>query len=96
MKKDDLRVENYDAEKVAAKKRSIKRRVAVAGGVVALTLGLFGLMDYAEWRRGEAGEVIDIRTIEELSIQEIEELRMTMGGSGSWFASVLERVRVWR
>ena len=40
---DDLRVENYDENEVGAKKRSISKRVAVAGGAVALTLGLFSL-----------------------------------------------------
>ena len=41
---DDLRVENYDAKEVEAKKQSISRRVAVASSAVAFTLGLFSLV----------------------------------------------------
>ena len=41
---DDLRVENYDAKEVDAKKQSISRRVAVASSAVAFTLGLFSLV----------------------------------------------------
>ena len=37
----DLKVECYDAKEVAAKKRSIKKRLAIAGGVIAISAGLF-------------------------------------------------------
>ena len=40
---DDLRVESYEMQEVAAKKQSISKRVAVAGCTLALTLGIFGL-----------------------------------------------------
>ena len=39
----DLRAESYDANEVESKKRSIAKRAAVAGGTIALTLGLFSL-----------------------------------------------------
>jgi len=44
----DLRVESYDAEEVETKKRSILKRMSVAGGAVVLTLGLFSLTSYAD------------------------------------------------
>jgi len=37
----DLKVECYDAKEVAAKKQSIKKRMAIAGGVIVISAGLF-------------------------------------------------------
>ena len=78
---DDLRVENYDAKEVAAKKRSILKRVVVAGGAIVLTLGLFSLASCVG--REE-------RVEEQIYQVEERELPPMPGGSGSWFVSILE------
>jgi len=82
---DDLRVETYGANEVAAKKQSISRRVALVGGAVVLTLGLFSL----------TGCVNDEEYVEEQTYQveeqDLQDLRIPLGGSGSWYISVLER-----
>jgi len=75
---DDLRVESYEAKEVAAKKRSISKRVAVAGGVIALTLGLFGLT-------GCVDGCVDVR-----GRNDPPDFPYVVGGSGSWFVSILE------
>jgi len=75
---DDLRAESYNAKEVAAKKRSIKRRVAVAGGVVALTLGLFSLTSCVD--RDDRGN--DRPT----------DRPTPAGGGGAWFNSDLEHL----
>jgi len=73
---DDLRVENYDAAEITTKKREVLGRMAVVGGAIVLTLGLFGLNSCIDRdRTEERGRPVDV-----------------MGGSGSWFVSVLERV----
>jgi len=80
---DDLRVESYDAKDVAAKKRSVLRRAAVAGGAATLLLGLFGLV----LLQGS----VDKEHVEEQTPQvEQRELPPMPGGSGSWFVSILE------
>ena len=79
---DDLRVENYGAEEVSAKKRSISKRVAVAGGAVVLTLALFSLTGCVEDEERIEGEPYWVE----------ERMPPPPGGSGSWFISILERV----
>ena len=37
----DLKVECYDAKEVEAKKQSIKKRMAIAGGAIVVSAGLF-------------------------------------------------------
>ena len=81
---DDLHVENYDEKEVTSKKRSVSKRVAVAGSAVVLTLGLFGLV----LLRGSA----DREYAEEQTphVEERRELPPMPGGSGSLFVSILE------
>lgn len=81
---DDLRVESYDAEKVVAQKQSILKRATMAGGAVVLTLGLFSLSGCVDDR--ERGEE-QTTHIEERE----EQFPYVVGGSGSWFISILER-----
>ena len=106
---DDLRVESYDASEAAAKKRSISKRVAVVGGAVVLTLGLFGLVgcvDDEERVEEQAYQVEEQTSQTEGRASWLERLRERLrteppeppepppvvGGSGSWFVSVLESV----
>jgi len=85
---DDLRVEKYDAEKVEDKKKLIKKRVALAGGVIVVTLGLFSLTGCDDVRR--IIEEQPERLVEMMSTPSpTPPPPMPAGGSGSWFASVL-------
>jgi len=81
---DDLHVESYDEKEIAAKKRSVSKRIAAAGGVVVLTLGVFGLV----LLQGSAdSEYAEEQTPQ---VEERRELPPMPGGSGSWFVSILE------
>jgi len=79
---DDLRVESYNPNDVEEKKKLIKKRVALAGGVIVLTLGLFSLTGCDDSRR---------LTEQPTQVTEEEQIFWRLGGSGSWFTSVLER-----
>jgi len=71
---EDLRVEKYDTNEVEDKKKLIKKRVALVGGVIVVTLGLFSLTGCEDTRR---------RLTDSLPIFDVS------GGSGSWFVSIL-------
>jgi len=109
---DDLRVESYGDEEVAAKQRSISKRVVAAGSAVVLTLGLFGLVgcvDVRERAGNQTSQVEKHTPQDEEHVQQDEkhtpqdeehtshdeeqqEPPQVVGGSGSWFVSVLERI----
>ena len=73
-----LRVESYDESEIVAIKQSLKGRIAVMSGVIVLTLGLFGLVSCVD-----EGERVE---------QQPPQPPYTLGGSGSWFISTLERL----
>ena len=76
-------MESYDEKEVEAKKRSILKRAAVAGGAAVLLSGLLGLV----LLQGS----VDKEHVEEQTPQvEQRELPPMPGGSGSWFVSILE------
>ena len=104
----DLRVESYGSKEVADKKQSISKRVAAVGGAALLTLGLFGLVgcvDDEERVEEERASQVRERTaqdeegpslrerIRERLRPEPPEPPPVVGGSGSWFVSVLESVQ---
>ncbi|MCL2062460.1 MAG: hypothetical protein FWH03_07565 [Firmicutes bacterium] len=94
---DELKVESYDAEKAAAKKRSVSKRVKL-GGAIMVALGLFGLTgcDSCEVKEelpaGGAGSWYE-STIEEdeNTVEENEEETegLILGGAGAWYESIL-------
>ena len=88
----DLRVEIYNPEEVANKKRLISKRAA--GGAIVLTLGLFSLTgcDYVRELVNEQTSQVEDRVITPPPPRDWDELPPMPGGSGSWFVSVLERV----
>jgi len=90
---DDLRVESYDEKEVAAKKRSTLKRVALAGGAIVLILGMFGILWGRDDNRSAEGETYQQLEDETPRDEERapEHIYFTLGGSGSWFTSVLER-----
>jgi len=73
---EDLRVETYDTNDVEDKKKLIKKRVILASGAILVTLGLFGLTGCDDTRR----------LIDNLDPRPTP---MVVGGSGSWFLSIL-------
>jgi len=76
----DLRVESYDAKEVADKKRSISKRAVVAGCAIVLALGVFSLVGCDSDEEYDENRGRD------------EERYFVLGGSGSWFVSIVERV----
>ena len=100
----DLRVESYSSNEVAAKKQSISKRVVAVGSAIVLTLGLFslaGCVDDEERVEEQTSQVEEQTSQAEERTPLIERLiprppppppPPTPGGSGSWFVSVLERV----
>jgi len=101
----DLHVESYDAEEVAAKKQAISKRVAIAGSATAVTLGLF-LLSGCSHKEHIIRQLLQIEEratqIDEETTPDDEEITlddeiifpfgdvMVVGGSGSWFISILE------
>ena len=83
----DLRVEKYDLKEVTAKKQSLSKHVAMVGGTAILALGLFGLVGCIE-----DGEHVGKQNNLLLEQQRFppDDIYI-MGGSGSWFVSILER-----
>jgi len=88
----DLRVEVYGANEVAAKKQSMSKRVAMVSGAVVLTLGLFGLVGCVEEQSPSDEEPYPIVDEQVPPDEEFYDFPLILGGSGSWFVSVLERV----
>jgi len=99
----DLCVESYDAKEVADKKQSMSKRMTVAGSAIVLTLGLFSLVgcddNYIERGEEKTSQVEE----QDYLVEPYEILPtptptpfapapLTLGGSGSWFVSVLEIV----
>jgi hypothetical protein len=84
---DELKIEAYSPHELKSKKRRIVTRVAVAGVIVAVGMGVAGL-------------VINFYNSDSLGTKEpttqtqpVDDFRGTvLGGSGSWFLSRLERV----
>jgi len=78
---DDLRVESYAEEDVIAKKRAASKRAIVAGGAIVLALGMFSLVGCVNDEECDGGQAC-----------RCDEHLFVVGGSGSWFVSVLERI----
>ena len=79
---EDLRVEKYGEKEVVTKKHSISKRVAAVGGVVILTLGLFGLVGCDDEDRANNNKTPVEQT----------EPPPNPGGAGAWYTSFLERL----
>ena len=77
----NLRVESYETKEVADKKQKISKRVAATGAVVVL--GLFGLTSLA------GCDTIDREQVQ--TTPSPSPFPHILGGSGSWFVSILER-----
>ena len=85
---DDLRVESYDSKEVAAKKKSIAKRAAMAGKTTVLALGLFGLMALPS-----GCEDIVFQPDQEIEdYEDYEDWYPTPGGAGSWYVSIIENL----
>jgi hypothetical protein len=83
----ELEVEAYSPHELKSKKRSIVTRVAVAGVIVAIGMGVTGLVVnfYYPDLLGTKEPTTQTRPVDDFRGN-------VLGGSGSWFLSRLERV----
>ena len=101
---DELEVENYSPHELKSKKRAITTRVAVAGVVVWVSIGVAGLIiSYHYSNESESGSDKNVGQINvELTVEErnidfppigarYTDFPNVLGGSGSWFLSRMER-----
>ena len=87
--KDGLEVENYSPYKLKSKKRNIATRVAIAGIVVGISMGIAGLV-IKIFYPDTMEKIKD--TIQSTINGEDDWNANVLGGSGSWFLSRLERL----
>jgi hypothetical protein len=85
---DELEVEAYSPHELKSKKRSIVTRVAVAGVIVAIGMGVTGLV--VNFYYPDLLGTIEPTTRTILPVNDFR--GNVLGGSGSWFLSRLERV----
>ncbi|MDR2547777.1 MAG: hypothetical protein LBC96_09805 [Lachnospiraceae bacterium] len=83
-REDELEIEAYSPHELKSKKRGISTRVAIAGVVVVVAIGITGLM--VNFIYPDAlHNVIDAKRIT------TDPYYNVVGGSGSWFLSRMER-----
>ena len=80
---DELEVEAYSPHELKSKKRGISTRVAIAGVVVVVAIGIAGLV-ISFYYSNESGNDKNVA-------QPTERNYNVLGGSGSWFLSRMER-----
>jgi hypothetical protein len=77
---DELRVDHYDAEAAAEKKRTILKRVGIGAGIAAILaiLAYFGLNVLQDILVIEPGPIVE---------QDVPMTEHVVGGNGAWFNS---------
>ena len=83
----ELEVENYSPHELKSKKRSIATRIAIAGVVVVISIGIAGLVINYYY----PDTMDNIKNTVQSTIDSDWNTNV-IGGSGSWFLSRLERV----
>ena len=81
---DELEVENYSPHELKSKKRAISTRVAIAGVVVVVAIGIAGIVISYHYLNESGNDKNVVQTIDNANYN-------VMGGSGSWFLSRMER-----